>query len=124
MDPNAPVADDDTLLRHVPGGPTWQVPPSGRVSSVNFRPRAGEAGISVSRVSLTSADQLLARLGDPARGSRVAAAKVADVRALGLDVVPAPLDDDPGHVEIRSVAADLNDKEVQRSLAKLFDYVS
>lgn len=124
MTPTDPVADDEVVLRHVPGGPTWQAPPAGRVTSLNFRPRPGESGISVSREALTAAADLMTRLGDPNTGSRIAAVSVGDLRALGLDVVPAPIDSDPGHAEIRSAAADLNNQEVRRRLAKLFRYVT
>ncbi len=123
MTPTDPVADDEVVLRHIPGGPTWQSPPSGRASSLNFRLRAGEGGISVSRVALTTAVDVMARLGDPNSGSRIAAATVAEIRALGLDVAPAPIDTDSGHAEIRSASADLNEQEVRRRLAKLFKYV-
>jgi hypothetical protein len=123
MQPTDAVGDEEVILRHVPGGTTWQAPPDGRPSSVNFRLREGEGGVSVSRAGLTAAADLLARLGNPATGSRVAAASVADIRALGLDVVPVPLDEDPGHAEIRPAAADLSAKDVQRRLARLFRYV-
>ena len=123
MTPTDPVADDEVVLRHIPGGPTWQAPPSGRASSLNFRLRAGEGGISVSRAALTTTADVMARLGDLNSGSRIAAATVADIRALGLDVVPAPIDADPGHAEIRAASADLNEQDVRRRLAKLLKYV-
>jgi hypothetical protein len=79
--------------------------------------------VSVSRAGLTAAADLLARLGDPATGSRIAAASIADIRALGLDVLPDPLDEDPGHAEIRSATANLGAKDVQRRLSRLFRYM-
>lgn len=119
----SPVGDDEVVLRHVPGGPTWQEPPDGRITSFNFRPRPGEYGVSVSRSALTTPAVLMARLGDPASGSRIAAAAVADIRALGLEVVPDPLDDDPGHALIQPTSA-LATKSSKRRLADLFRYVS
>ena len=79
MGPTDAVADNEVVLRHIPGGTTRQAPPSGRASSFNFRPRPGESGVSVSRAALTAAADLLARLGDTAKGSRVAAASVAEI---------------------------------------------
>ena len=118
------TSDDEVVLRHIPGGTTFQA--SGpRITSKNFelRPDRDETGISVSRASITSPDQLMARIGNPANGSRIASAPVADIRALGLDVVPVPLDDDLGHAEIRSAAESLESQSVRKALARLFQFV-
>ncbi len=117
------IADDEVVLRHIPGGPSWQAPPLGRVTSLNFRLRPDESGLSVSRLRLTTPDSLLARLGDPATGSRVAVARVGDLRAMGYDVVPVVLDDDPGHAEIRPTTADLGTKAARQALSTLFQYL-
>lgn len=118
----SPITDDEIILRHIPGGTTWQAP-GPRITSKNFELRSGETGVSVSRAAITSPDQLMARLGDPAKGSRIAAGAVAEVRNLGLEVVPDPKDYDPGHAEIRSATADLGDQTVRRRLAKLFQFL-
>lgn len=117
------VRDDEVVLRHIPGGPSWQAPPDGRIASTNFRLRPGEEGLSVSRASLTAPRSLILRVGDPFTGSRVAAAQVGEVRALGFEIVPVPLLDDVGHAEIRPVTADLSQKSVRRDLALVFRYV-
>lgn len=117
-----PIEDSDFLLRHIPGGTTWQAP-GPRITSKNFELRPGESGVSVSRQSVTSADALMARLGDPTKGSRVAVASVAAVRALGLEVVPDPKDYDTGHAEIRDGTAALSDKKVRNRLAALFVFL-
>lgn len=65
----------------------------------------------------------MARLGDPAKGSRIAAGAVAEVRDLGLEVVPDPKDYDPGHAEIRSATASLGDQTIRRQLATLFQFL-
>ena len=116
------VADDETILRHIPGGTTWQAP-GPRITSKNFELRPGETGVSVSRVAITSPDQLMARLGDPSKGSRIAAGAVAEVRNLGLEVVPDEKDYDPGHALICSATADLQDQTVRRQLAKVFQFL-
>ncbi len=120
-----PIPDDEHVLRHIPGGTLFQAP-GPRITSKNFelRPDRGETGVSVSRAGITSPARLMARLGNPAAGSRIAAASVEDIRALGLEVVPAPIPDDPGHAEIRSGAASLGDQDVRRRLAKLFRFLN
>ncbi len=116
------IADDESLLRHIPGGTTFQA--SGpRITSKNFELRAGETGVSVSRQAITSADALMTRLGDPAKGSRIAVASVAAIRALGLEVVPDPKDYDAGHAEIRSGTTDVRSHSVRNQLKQLFSFL-
>jgi hypothetical protein len=113
-----PIADEEILLRHIPGDPNY-LAPGPRITSYNFALRRGQAGISVTRAGMTTPRQLLARvLSGPE--SRVAAVTAAEVRALGLDTVPVPLPDDPGHAEIRSSTADLNRRNVRQRLADVF----
>ena len=122
MSVSDPVHDGEIILRHIPGGTTWQAP-GPRITSKNFELRSGEKGISVSRAGITSPDQLMARLGDPVKGSRIAAGTAAEVRTLGLVVVPDEKEYDLGHALICSATADLNDQKVRRQLAKLFQFV-
>ena len=120
-DPSA-VEDDDVVLRHIPGGTLWQAPGL-RITSANFqiRPDRGETGVSVSRLSMTLPEHLFARVGgNKANGSRIASAGVRAIRALGLEVVPDPLPDDPGHAEIRSATARLEERDTRVRLANLF----
>src|SRR5207248_11780858 len=96
------IADDEQLLRHIPGGTLWQAP-GPRITSANFQLRhdRNETGVSVTRLKITTSQRLLELVGgNRQQGSRVAAVSVEKVRALGLRVVPVPLDDDPGHAEI------------------------
>ena len=119
------IGDDEILLRHIPGGTPWQA--SGpRTTSANFHLRrdCGETGISVTRLSMTGPERLLELVGgDPQGGSRVAAVRVGDVRALGLRVVSRPLEADPGHAEIQSLEANLDDRAVRKRLACLFQFL-
>ena len=117
------IADDEVILRHIPGGPSWQAPPDGRISSINFRLRPSETGVSVSRSGTTSPDAMMARLGDPEKGSKIAAITASQIRVLGLDVVPAPTPEDVGHAEIRSAAECLEHKDTLRRLARAFRYL-
>ncbi|MGL4423525.1 MAG: hypothetical protein ACRCZF_22910 [Gemmataceae bacterium] len=45
------------------------------------------------------------------------------IHELGLDVVAVPLDDDPGHAEIRSAHADLSSQATRKQLARAFTFV-
>jgi hypothetical protein len=114
------IGEDELLFRHVPGGIQFQNPPDKPITSENFRLRPGELGLSVSRSSLTTPEALLRRLGDPAKGSRVAACRVGDLRALGYVIVPDPLPDDPGHAVVLSGDNDLSARTPRKRLANLF----
>src|SRR2546423_13052156 len=98
------ISADELLVRHIPGGTLWQAP-GPRITSANFQLRhdRNETGVSVTRLKITTPQRLLELVGGSRQqGSRVAAVRVGDVRALGFQVVPVPLDEDPGHAEIRS----------------------
>lgn len=114
------IADDEYLLRHVPSGTRWQAP-GPRITSGNFELRPNETGVSVTRLQLTSAARLLERLGED--GSRIAAARAADVRALGFRVLPKPINEDAGHAEIQSDQARLDDHADRKRLAKAFQFL-
>lgn len=119
------VADDEILLRHIPGGTLWQAPEP-RITSANFQLRhdRNETGVSVTRRQITAPERLLELVGGSVdTGSRVAAVRAGDVRALGLKVVPKPLPDDAGHAEIQSDTASLDDHACRKRLARLFHFV-
>ena len=97
-----------------------------RITSANFQLRRdkGETGVSVTRLGMTSPEQLLRRVGGSVeRGSRVAGAKAGEVRTLGLSVVPRPLETDAGHAEIQSDAASLESRAIRKKLAMLFHFL-
>jgi hypothetical protein len=116
-----PIADEETILRHIPGGTTWQAP-GPRITSGNFELRhdRNETGVSVTRLSITTPERLLELVGGSAlQGSRIAQVRVGDVRAPGLRVVSRPLPEDPGHSEIQSHTANLDDHAIRKKLACL-----
>jgi hypothetical protein len=119
------IADDEDLLRHIPGGTLWQAP-GPRITSANFQLRhdRNETGVSVTRRRITAPERLLELVaGSVEQGSRVTAARAGDVRSLGLQVVPKPLLDDPGHAEIQSAEASLDDRACRKRLALLFHFL-
>ncbi len=120
------IADDEMLLRHIPGGTFWQAP-GPRITSANFQLRAdrNETGISVTRAHVTTPRRLLELVGGSRdKGSSVAAVRTAEVRTLGLRVVPKPLAEDPGHAEIQSGEANLDEHACRKRLSLLFRFVS
>ena len=79
--------------------------------------------MSVTRSNITTPERLLELVGGSfSKGSRVAFVRAADVRALDLKVVPKPLDDEPGHAEIQSHTASLDDHACRKRLALLFAF--
>ena len=119
------IADDEILLRHVPGGTLWQAP-GARITSANFQLRhdRNETGVSVTRLQITPPERLLELVhGSVETGSRIAAARTGDVRAIGLRAIPKPLPDDPGHAEIQSDTASLDDHACRKRLAMLFQFL-
>ena len=119
------IADDEYLLRHIPDGTLWQAP-GPRITSANFQLRhdRNETGVSVTRARITTPERLLELVGGSLqRGSRVASARVREIRALGLQVVPKPLDEDPGHAEIQSAQSTLDDHACRKKLAPLFHFL-
>ncbi len=116
------LTDDEILLRHIPGGTLWQAT-GPRITSANFQLRhdRNETGVSVTRLQVTTVQRLLELVGGhPEQGSRVASVRAGDVRALGLRVVSKPLPTDPGHAEIQSDLASLDDHACRKRLALLF----
>src|SRR5437667_11745474 len=92
------IADDEYLLRHIPGGTLWQAP-GPRITSANFQLRhdRNETGVSVTRQKITTPKRLLELVGGSVeQGSRVAVVRTGEVRGLGLRVVPKPREADPG----------------------------
>ncbi len=120
------IADDEYLLRHIPGGTLWQAP-GPRITSANFQLRhdRSETGVSVTRFNITTPERLLELVGGGVeKGSRIASVRAGDVRALGLKVVPKPLAEDAGHAEIQANTVSLDDHACRKRLALMFQFVS
>ena len=116
-----PIPNSEIVLRLIPGGTTFQAP-GPRITSGNFVLREGETGLSVSRAALTTADALLSRIGNRESGSRTVSATVEAIRAIGFDIVPVPITEDPGHAEIREITASFSSRADRRRLSELFEF--
>jgi hypothetical protein len=113
------IGDDEILLRHIPPG-TFYLTPVGRITSGNFALRPGEEGTSVTIERVTDALTLLT-LVQSKPDSRVARARVGDIRKLGFKVVRKPVPQDPeGHCEIQSDRLGLDEHLHRKKLANLF----
>ena len=96
----APISDDEILYRRIPASTGWYDPSRTPVLEPEaFRPnRNDNTGISLSRRKYSTVEQ--AARGQPGKSYYVALLRAAEICAAGMDVVPKPLPDDPGHAEI------------------------
>lgn len=124
--PEKTIADDELLYRRIPPGSSWFEPPD-RISSFNFKLRPGESGISVYRVAIVDASDVLKK-PEAKSGSGVAQAAAGPIRTacdasnkpFDLDVVPTADEHDPGHAEIRGPSLHHRPKLTAKALCKLF----
>jgi len=97
VDGSEPISNDEFLFRRIPVSKDWYL--HGEVSPQAFDPRHDEdTGISIYRARYKTVDQ--AAQGLSKRGYFVAELRVGDLRKSGIEVVPSPEPDDPGHAEI------------------------
>lgn len=92
-----PVADDELLYRRIPVSTGWYS--EDRLSPEAFDPRRDEStGISVYRAKYTSLKE--AARGKSRQGYYVAVLRAGDLRERGIEIVPRPAPDEPGHAEL------------------------
>lgn len=116
------ISDDDTILKRITAFPdnTKLRGETLTATSCGIRPKEGEYP-SWSLERITPADALLdieKRKGRDTAGWRVAAVLVSQVRALRLDVVHDPTDDDAGHCLIKPMPGEKFTDKVWSQLAK------
>ena len=99
-DRTEPLADDEYIYRKIPVKPGWYDPSvDPNPSPEAFRPREGDTtGLSVDRAEYRTIDQ--SAQGPSTQGYYVAVLRVGDLRANGIEVVPRPEGQNPGHAEI------------------------
>ena len=126
------VPDSELIIRRIPPNgtsPTVKPDTNGvlRPTSGMMATRRDEAGLSCSRKQITSPDVLLSQLGlqgiDQA-GWMVCELSVADITALGFEVLICPTDLDPGHCEIRPTGELAFSKGNCRKLARMARIIS
>lgn len=105
LDGHEPVGDGELIYRRIPVSKGWYDPKVSPLPSPKaFEPRKknGEAtGISVVRAKYRTLKDVA--IGPSKQGYYVAVLGVTDLRARGIDVVPRPLEGNPGHAEIPNV---------------------
>jgi hypothetical protein len=108
-DENDSISDDEIVYRRVPVSQGW-VDERG-VSMNAFKPRPDdETGISVYRARFLSLED--AAKGLSKHGYYVLALRSGDLRAAGIDIVPKPEADLPGHAELPSLAYHVPESDV------------
>lgn len=95
-----PIEDDEVLYRRVPVSQDWYDPQSDpSLAADAFKPgRHDTTGISVSRAKYKSLEE--AARGRPGKSYFVAVLRAGDLRSRGIEVVPRPGENDPGHAEL------------------------
>jgi len=119
---NEPVAEAEILYRRIPVSKGWYS--SGGLSSQAFQPRDDETtGISFSRAKYKTVEE--AAKGKGKQRYYVAEFVAGELTANGIDVVPRPTLDDPGHAELpgltsenRDTPEELNRRQVLKGLVR------
>lgn len=104
LDGSEPIADHELLYRRIPAATGFydpQVDPN--PSPLAFRPTQQDTtGLSLTRAKYKSLEQ--AARGREGKQYYVAVLRAGELRRLGMDVVPRPVADDPGHCEIAELS--------------------
>ena len=124
MADSRPIADEEVILKRVRANDPHCIQPYGdgyRATSFAVRIPPGQEGSSCSRLRLTSPRTLLSLVtlqGGSSDDYLVCRMRVTDVRALNLEVLALPTDEDPGHCEIRKTVGQHYPASVWSRLAK------
>lgn len=121
------ISNDEFIIRRIPPSKpeiqldyvTTKDGDRKRATSIALALRAGEIGLSCSRLKETSPKQLLAQVGvSTLDGWTVAIWKISELPiGLKVEITPSvPPDLDPGHCEIRPI--DTYTRKIQSNLAK------
>jgi hypothetical protein len=98
-----PIGDGEILYRRIPVSMGWY--DTHGLSPEAFEPRDDEkTGISVFRAKYKSLEE--AANGKSKKGYYIAVFRAGDLRANGIEVMPRPEADDPGHAELPNLTCD------------------
>jgi len=117
-----PISDEEIVYRRIPA--TWYPDQTRVINDQAFAPHKhnDHDGLSVSRAKFNDPEDATKRV---ASGKKffLARLSVHDLKKIGLSVIPAPLDNDPGHAVIPEInASNRGEKltlERQRQLVQL-----
>jgi hypothetical protein len=98
------ISDDEIIYRKIPASCGWYDPIRVEVKPEAFKPREGDDGLSVDRAK-SEACPLFRSIEEAAVGRSgkeyyVACLRVGVLRERGIQVVPRPIQGNPGHAEI------------------------
>ncbi len=111
--PHQRLEDDVVILRRIP-----EKVASAKPRHFKLRKDIAETGISCNRLSEVDPPTLLEGQKE---GSWLAKTTVGQIRKIGLDIEIDEVEGSPGHCEIRSSAANLDDQLVRDDLANIFE---
>lgn len=118
LDATDPIADDEILYRRVPESQMAQTEEDGlpnEPSAQGFSPGKNDTdGLSLCRGSYKTIEE--AAVGRAGKTYYVAVLAAADLRRNGIEVVPTPRPDDPGHASIP--ALNPNDRKTNKVKVK------
>ncbi len=105
-DGSEPISEEEILYRRIPVSKNWYNPDKDPpLSPEAFNPiRVDSTGFSITRGKYLSIQE--AAKGSSSGGYYVAVFKAGDLQAVGINIVPRPLNDNPGHAEITDITYD------------------
>ncbi len=97
-----PIADEELLYRRVPQ--VWYNDVGG-LNSLAFAPHKinDVTGVSLYRAKYKSSEEAAKVKNRPGKSYYVAVLRTGDLRQKGIEVVPRPLPNDPGHAELPDI---------------------
>jgi hypothetical protein len=102
---NEPIDDDEFLYRRIPTSMTWYSPDTGVLLPEAFAPSKDRdlTGLSVARSKYKTVEE--AAKGRPGKSYYVAILKAKDLKDRGIEALPRPQPNDPGHAELPDLNA-------------------
>jgi hypothetical protein len=117
-DGTEPVADDELLYRRISVASGWYSPAAG-LKGAAFAPHKteDETGLSVWRAKYKTVER--AARGRAGKSYYVAILRAGDLTQRGIEVVPHPLSDGPGHAELPNLTSANRKTDRTRELERI-----